>query len=142
MKSYRSKIGRVYFVMTIVFTALIVLSITAAFAGATLTAEKITLVCAFVAAMFGLFFATIFPMLNTRYVIVEDRLIITSGFYKKTIALSQITEIYEKKSFGREPALSATRLYLKYVSGPEKGGVGISPQNQADFLKSINKESN
>lgn len=142
MKKYKSKIG-VSFGLVAVLTALIlIVSFAIAMKDNYSTAEMVILLIVYLLGFTAYCFSFIYPICNTEYIIQEKELLIKCGLYKKKILLNDIVEVIPRKSFGREPALSMQRLYIKYSEGQGIYSIGISPRNMKDFLKNIEGFSN
>lgn len=138
MRKYKSEIGFSFYFIAILIGTIIILSLVAILKDSFSISETIFLLFAYILVMLAYFFSIVYPLINTKYIVQDEKIIIKSGFYKKTILCNQIVEIVEKKSFNREPALSTRRLYIKYSDGQGKYWIGISPRNKADFIKNIN----
>lgn len=137
MKKYKSEIGYSFYLMMFILVVVITLSFIFALRGTDSKSETIVLFVAYAIAALAYCLSVIHPLINTQYVVQDKKLEIKSGFYKKTISFNQLVEIIEKKSFGREPALSSKRLYIKYRDGQDMYWIGVSPRDRENFLEDI-----
>lgn len=137
MKKYKSEIGFSFYLVVILAATIIILSLIMVLRNPISISETTILIFAYGLALLAYYFSVIYPLLNTNYVIQNENLIIRSGFYKKEISRNQIVEITEKKSLGREPALSTRRLYIEYRENSGIYFIGISPKNKEDFLRRL-----
>lgn len=141
MKIHKSEISYSFYSIAVVIAIAIILSFVFTMKGVDSISETIVLFVAYIMAALAFYFSVVHPLINTQYVIEGGKMVIRSGFYKKTISLNQVIEIIEKKSFGREPALSSRRLYIKYRDGQDMYCIGISPKDRVNFLKDIGNSS-
>ncbi len=102
--------------------------------------SRLGIIIAYVIAAIGYFWALVYPLINTKYVLESDRLIIICGMYKRVIYFRQIVDVYKKKSLGRQPALSENRVFIKYKEYGEINDVGISPKSLEDFTREIKEK--
>lgn len=137
MKKYRSEVGYSFYLMAILLSAIIILSFVFALRETSSMSETIMLFVVYGIVVLAFYFAVIHPLINTQYIVQNEKLEIKSGFYKKEISYNKFVEIIEKTSFGREPALSSRRLYIKYRDGQGMYWIGISPRDRVNFLKDI-----
>lgn len=70
----------------------------------------------------------------TSYTIVNDSLIIKSGFFSEKIAISKIKEIQKTNYILSAPAPSFNRILVKYGKFDE---VIISPKNKRQFVNDL-----
>ncbi|MBU9728381.1 PH domain-containing protein [Diplocloster modestus] len=136
MKEYQSEKGTFYLIAIIIAIVLLLPLLIVRYNPVS-SQERLAVILAYVIAAAAYFFSIIYPILNTRYIIKDKTLVIKSGFYKNDISCDKIIEITPGKSFQREPALSSSRLYVKYRDGQLIKTVGISPKNKEDFIKSL-----
>ena len=74
-------------------------------------------------------------LIHTDYTISNRRLIIRCGvLYRMTLPIDNITSISLKSSLVSSPALSLTRIELRYG---KHNRVYISPQNQDSFISDL-----
>lgn len=139
MKEYKSKIDAPFYFIAVIIAIFIIITIVLVFDSLTSITEIVILIIAYIAAGIASYFSIIYPMLNTRYVIQDKTLTIKSGFYQKSIRYDEIIEITQKKSSGREPALSRDCIYIKYKDRQQLNLVGISPKNTEDFMNHLRK---
>lgn len=142
MKKYKSKIGVSYGLIAVLIALILIISFVIVMKDSYSTAEMVILLIAYLLGFTAYCFSFIYPICNTEYIIQEKELLIKCGLYKKKILLNDIVEVIPGKSFGREPALSMQRLYIKYSEGQGIYSIGISPRNMKDFLKNIEGFSN
>ena len=77
------------------------------------------------------------PVLNTRYIVTEDQLIIHSLFLKWTISRSDIQNITPTNNPLSSPALSLDRLRIDYLKDGKSNYVLVSPKDKAVFCKAL-----
>ncbi|WP_151980495.1 PH domain-containing protein [Acinetobacter guerrae] len=75
------------------------------------------------------------PVVNTRYVVTQDYLIIHSMFLKWTILRNQIQNITPSNNPLSSPALSLDRLKIDYQKDGKNKSVLISPKDKQKFIK-------
>lgn len=73
---------------------------------------------------------------DTRYIVTTDHLQVIRGPLRRTIALSDITEVRASRALWSSPALSLDRVAIHKKSGL---GVLVSPHPKEEFI-SILKE--
>lgn len=134
-KVYRSNIGVVY-VLVMLIIAAILIGLYLYIRG---DGNVIVTSIAFIIVAIAYYFVLIYPVINTKYILETDRLVIHCGVYKNEIAFHDILEVYQKKSFGRYPALSEKMVFIKYKDCGMTNLVGISPKNQDEFIQQIQK---
>jgi len=74
-------------------------------------------------------------LLDTKYTITSEQLIIQSGPFKQVIALASIKRVSESHSSLASPALSLDRLMIEYNQGRI---VLISPKDKQEFIETLN----
>ncbi|ENV81073.1 MULTISPECIES: PH domain-containing protein [Acinetobacter] len=80
------------------------------------------------------------PVLNTRYIVTQDQLIIHSMFLKWTISRSQIQQITPTHNPLSSPALSLDRLKIDYQKDGKTKSVLISPKNKQKFIEALQSD--
>ncbi|MPW45661.1 PH domain-containing protein [Acinetobacter guerrae] len=75
------------------------------------------------------------PVVNTRYVVTQDYLIIHSMFLKWKILRNQIQNITPSNNPLSSPALSLDRLKIDYQKDGKNKSVLISPKDKQKFIK-------
>ena len=73
-------------------------------------------------------------LLDTKYTITTEQLIIQSGPFKQIIALASIERVSESHSALSSPALSLDRLMIQYDQGRV---VLVSPKDKKNFIKEV-----
>lgn len=90
-----------------------------------------------------LYFLTIallwWPILNTRYIVTEQHLMIHSMLFKWQINQSDITKISESHNLISSPALSLDCLRIDYHKNGVASHILISPKDKDVFCKALNK---
>ena len=79
------------------------------------------------------------PVLNTRYVIHKDRLLITCLFFKWNIPLSNIQKVTKTDYSISSPALSLDRLRIDYLKDGKAQFVLVSPKDQQAFTQALHQ---
>lgn len=134
-KVYRSSIGLMYSLVAILLAAII--------AGSFLyirgDGNMIAISVAYVIAVIAYYFAIVYPVINTKYILEKDRLEIRCGIYKNEISFQQILDVYKKDSLGRHPALSEKMVFIKYRDCSVTNIVGISPKNRDEVIHELQK---
>jgi len=74
------------------------------------------------------------PVINTRYMITNDKLIIHSLLFKWDINLVDIQKIQRTDHLDASPALSLKRLKIEYLHDGKSKQVLVSPRDQQKFL--------
>ena len=74
------------------------------------------------------------PVLNTRYVIDQDTLLITCLFLKWRIPLSSIQKVTQTDFSIASPALSLDRLRIDYLKDGQAKFILLSPRNKEAFF--------
>lgn len=77
------------------------------------------------------------PVLNTRYIVTQEQLIIHSMFLTWTISRDQIQNITPTHNPLWSPALSLDRLRIDYLKDGKSKYVLVSPKNKALFCKAV-----
>lgn len=75
------------------------------------------------------------PVLNTRYIVTQDRLIIRSMFLKWSILRSDIQQITPTNNPLSSPALSLDRLKIDYHKDGKSKSVLVSPKDKQKFIE-------
>lgn len=75
------------------------------------------------------------PILNTRYIVTEQDLMIHSMLFKWQINRSDITKVSESHNFISSPALSLDRLRIDYQKNGVISHILISPKDKDVFCK-------
>lgn len=78
------------------------------------------------------------PVLNTRYVIDKDTLVITCLFFKWKIPLSNIQKVTKTDFSISSPALSLDRLRIDYLKDGQTKFILLSPRNKEAFCQALN----
>lgn len=78
------------------------------------------------------------PVLNTRYVIDQDTLLITCLFLKWRIPLSSIQKVTKTDFSIASPALSLDRLRIDYLKDGQAKFILLSPRNKETFCQALN----
>ena len=78
------------------------------------------------------------PVLNTRYVIDKDTLLITCLFLKWLIPLSSIQKVTKTDFSISSPALSLDRLRIDYLKDGQAKFILLSPRNKEAFCQALN----
>ena len=78
------------------------------------------------------------PVLNTRYVIDKDTLLITCLFLKWRIPLSSIQKVTKTDFSIASPALSLDRLRIDYLKDGQAKFILLSPRNKEAFCYALN----
>lgn len=133
-KVYRSNVGAMYFLVSLIIAAILIGSFLY------IRDDRIVISIAYIIATVAYYFALIYPVINTKYILETDRLAIHCGIYKNEIAFQEILEVYKKKSLGRYPALSEKMVFIKYKDCGVTNLVGISPKNRDEFIQEIQKK--
>lgn len=136
-KVYKSNVGVMYFFVSLIIAAILIGSFLYTRGDGNVIVTSI----AFIIAAITYYFALIYPVINTKYILETDRLVINCGIYKNEIAFQEILELYKKKSLGRQPALSEKMVFIKYKDRGVTNLVGISPKNRDEFIQEIQKRS-
>lgn len=74
-------------------------------------------------------------LLSTKYVVTDKDLIVMSGPFKRTIALSDIQSTAPSRNALASPALSLDRLKVSFGNGKF---VLVSPKNKKEFIAALN----
>ncbi len=133
---YRSKVGIMYFLVAVIIAVILVGS----FLYISGDGNTVAIFIAYIIAAILYYFVLIHPVLNTKYILQADRLLIHCGIYKNEIAFQEILEVYKKKSFRRYPALSEQMVFIKYKNCGVTDLVGISPKNRDEFMQELQKK--
>ena len=87
------------------------------------------------------YIATIFviwwPVVNTRYVVDDETLIISCMFLKWKIKLVDIQNIEPTSNSVSSPALSLDRLKIEYQKDGKNKFVLVSPKNKEKFCQAL-----
>ncbi|SFB21747.1 PH domain-containing protein [Acetitomaculum ruminis DSM 5522] len=134
-KVYRSNIGIMYFIVSVVILGILISS----FLYARGDENTVVIFVTFIIATLVYCFVLIYPAINTKYILETDRLVIKCRLYKNEIAFRNIIEVYKKTSLGRYPALSEKMVFIKYKNHGVTNLVGISPKNRDEFIDEIQK---
>lgn len=132
---YRSSVGVMYFIVSLIIVGILIGSFLYTRGDGNMFAISI----AFITATIAYYFVLIYPIINTKYILETDRLVINCGTYKNEIAFREISGVYKKTSFGRHPALSEKMVFIKYKNRGVVNFVGISPRNRDEFIQEIQK---
>lgn len=135
-KVYRSNIGIMYFLVSVVILGVLI----GLFLYARGDENTVVIFVAFIIAIIIYCFVLIYPVINTKYILDTDRLVIKCGLYKNEIAIRDIIEVYKKTSLGRYPALNEKMVFIKYINHGVTNLVGVSPKNQDGFIHEIQKK--
>ena len=73
-------------------------------------------------------------LLNTRYIVSADELLVVSGPIRWQIALADIDAVLPTRSVLSSPALSLDRLEISYSGGRK---LLVSPKDKAGFLLAL-----
>ena len=74
-------------------------------------------------------------LLDTKYTITSEELMIQSGPFKQAIALACIERVSESHSALASPALSLDRLMIQYRQGRV---VLVSPKDKQELIETLN----
>ncbi|MDU4392419.1 MAG: PH domain-containing protein [Acinetobacter ursingii] len=77
------------------------------------------------------------PIVNTRYIVTQDQLIIHSMFLKWTISRDQIQNITVTNNPVSAPALSLDRLKIDYQKDGKSKSVLVSPKDKKAFCQTL-----
>lgn len=77
------------------------------------------------------------PILNTRYIVTEQHLVIRSMLFKWQINRSDITKISESHNLISSPALSLDRLRIDYQKNGVISHILISPKDKDVFYQAL-----
>ncbi|MCU4412691.1 PH domain-containing protein [Acinetobacter sp. WU_MDCI_Axc73] len=77
------------------------------------------------------------PVMNTRYILTQDHLMIHSMFLKWTISLSDIQKITPTNNPLSSPALSLDRLKIDYQKDGKSKSVLVSPKDKQKFIEAL-----
>ncbi|ENX10426.1 PH domain-containing protein [Acinetobacter courvalinii] len=77
------------------------------------------------------------PILNTRYIVTEQHLVIRSMLFKWQINRSDITKVSESHNFISSPALSLDRLRIDYQKNGVISHILISPKDKDVFCQAL-----
>ncbi|MBK0062852.1 MULTISPECIES: PH domain-containing protein [unclassified Acinetobacter] len=77
------------------------------------------------------------PVVNTRYVVTDDQLIIHSMFLTWTILRSNIQNITPTNNPLSSPALSLDRLRIDYLKDGKSKYVLVSPKDKQKFTEAL-----
>ena len=77
------------------------------------------------------------PLLNTRYIVTQDQLIIHSMFLKWTILKTDIQKMSPTNNPLSSPALSLDRLQIDYQKDGKNKSVLVSPKDKEKFLQAL-----
>ena len=130
---YKSNIGTMYLLVSLIIAVILVGS----FLYIRGYGNKIAIYIAYIIAAIIYYFALIRPIFNTKYILHTDRLSINCGMYRNEIGYKDILDVYKKSSFGRHPTLSEKMVFIKYNDCGVINSVGISPENQDEFIMKI-----
>lgn len=84
-----------------------------------------------------LYWGVIYICFDIKYFIIENNLIIKSGFIKmSSIDINQIKSIEKSNSILSSPAASRKRISIKYGKYDD---ILVSPRNQEDFIQELLK---
>lgn len=75
------------------------------------------------------------PILNTRYIVTEQHLMVYSILFNWQINKLDITKISESHNFISSPALSLDRLRIDYQKNGVASHILISPKDKGAFCK-------
>ncbi|WP_312050499.1 PH domain-containing protein [Acinetobacter courvalinii] len=77
------------------------------------------------------------PILNTRYIVTEQHLVIRSMLFKWQINRSNITKVSESHNLISSPALSLDRLRIDYQKNGVASHILISPKDKDVFCQAL-----
>ena len=80
------------------------------------------------------------PVVNTRYIVTQDHVIIHSMFLKWIILRSEIQSITPTNNPLSSPALSLDRLKIDYQKQGKNKSVLISPKNKQKFIEALQSD--
>lgn len=79
-------------------------------------------------------------LLNTKYVLDENRLWVICGLYTKRIAYTNILQVKPNFDPSSSPALSLDRLQLQYKNKDGNNNfVSVSPKSKEQFIDELNR---
>ncbi len=81
------------------------------------------------------------PILNTRYVVQEDTLIIHCLLFKWVIPVVSIEKITKTNHSISSPALSLNRLKIEYLKEGKSKYILVSPRNQQGFCQALQQKN-
>jgi hypothetical protein len=76
-------------------------------------------------------------LMQTRYTLMKDRLIVRCGVFRWIVPLRAITDVSPTRSPLSSPALSLDRLRIRYAHEGTKKEIMISPAEKAAFLRDL-----
>lgn len=79
------------------------------------------------------------PVLNTRYIVRDETLVIRCLFLSWYIPLSDIQQVSKTNNSVASPALSLDRLKIDYIKDGKQKFVLVAPRNQAKFCEAIGR---
>ncbi|MFW1909372.1 PH domain-containing protein [Acinetobacter ursingii] len=77
------------------------------------------------------------PLVNTRYIVTQDHVIIHSMFLKWIISRSEIQSMTPTNNPVSAPALSLDRIKIDYQKDGKNKSVLISPKNKQKFIEAL-----
>lgn len=77
------------------------------------------------------------PLINTKYTLTDDQLIVHNGFYGSSIELVDITSITPTRNMASAPALSLDRIEIQYKDAHGNNSTLISPKDKQNFYGAL-----
>ena len=88
-------------------------------------------------------FIYVLPLiLRTRYILLENEVIIKFGLANTRIAYKNIISITKTMKRGRAAGLSIIRVQIKYRKDADEKLILISPKNRDDFIRELSVRTN
>lgn len=81
------------------------------------------------------------PLVNTKYTLTDNQLIVHNGFYSSSIDLIDITSITPTRNAVSSPALSLDRIEIQYVDADGNNSTLISPKDNQVFYQALQKRN-
>lgn len=79
----------------------------------------------------------ILPLVNTKYTLTDNQLIVHNGFYSNNINLTDITSITPTRNTVSAPALSLDRIEVQYADTDGNNRTLISPKDKVVFYQAL-----
>ena len=79
------------------------------------------------------------PLLNTQYLVHEQKLHIRSLFFSWHIPLEHISKVSKTQNSIASPALSLGRLKIDYIEHGKSKFILVSPKDQDEFCQALNQ---
>lgn len=73
------------------------------------------------------------PLINTKYTLSNDELLVHNGFYSSSISLTDINSITPTRNSISAPALSLDRIEIQYSGGSTL----VSPKDKQAFYQAL-----